>query len=165
MPPTREAITSLPIVPSVLAALDEARAACADADYGFFTPHLLLALLELPDSEVAKCFDETRPGLAERWKGLMHRYQERARAGEFGDYPRFRRFDWDHRGDVWRAKQLALSDDRPVVDDLYLLLGVLTNPRSGTVRQLAEDLGEADYDRLYQITSDRARARDLRHLQ
>lgn len=152
---------SLPILPNVVAALDKARQACAIWHLSFVTPNLLLTLLELPDSEAAKCFDRTRPGLAEEWCELLLTYIDRALEGEFGDLPSFRMFDWDERPDVCRAKELAHMDGKPAVDELYLLLGVLDNQRSKTRRELAEYLGEKDYSRLRQITSERAVARDI----
>lgn len=65
---------SLPILPNVLAALNEARKRCKELNHRFVTPHILLALLEIPDSEAAKCFDQTRLGLAEEWRRLLRIY-------------------------------------------------------------------------------------------
>jgi len=153
---------SLPILPNVLAALNEARKKCKELNHRFVTPHILLALLELPDSEAAICFDQTRPGLAEEWRYLLRVYMERALKGDFGEFPDFLEFEWDHRRDSGLGLQLAWLDGQPAVDELYLLLGILENRgRSKTRRELEEYLGTEDFDQLRQITSERARARDL----
>lgn len=153
----RAEVIAIPISPAILDALESARQACEAADRKFVTPHLLLALLNLPQSKVAACFDQVESGLAQEWRELLIAYHERAiQDEEFGAY---RKFDWDHRGEVWRAKQLALHDNWPAVDDLYLLLGVLNNQWSKTRRELAEYLGAAGYERLCQV-ADRMRAAD-----
>jgi len=155
--PRREAVIAIPIAPAVLAALEMARAACMAANRKFVTPHLLLALLDIPNSRVSHCFDQAKPGLARKWQGFLREYQNWAVSNEeFGAY---RGFDWDGRREVLRAKEIAWEDEMVEVDELYLLLGILDNQRSKTRRELAEYLGMEDFENLCRV-SERMREAD-----
>lgn len=146
---TRAEVASIPIASAVLETLEAARMSCEAADRKFVTKHLLLALFELPDSKVARCFDEARIGLAREQYESLRAY--RAWAIERDNFGSYRKFDWDHRYEVWQAKELARQNDAIVVDELYLLLGILGNQRSRTRRELAEWLGEEDYAYLCRV--------------
>lgn len=149
-------IASLPIAPNVLEALNNAREVWAEANLKFLTPPLLLVILELPDSKAAECFDQTRSGLAERWRGLLRRYQERALQGEISEFPPFQPFEWAELFSVYAANRLARHSGAQSIDELHLLHGILAHPSSRTRRELAEELGVEDYDRLRQIVRDRS---------
>lgn len=155
--PPRTEVIAIPMAPDVLDILEMARGSCETANRKFVTPHLLLALLDMPDSKVAQCFDQARPGLAREWQELLRAYQDRARNDETFD--RYRRFDWDHRWDVRRAKEIVWQDAKAEVTELYLFLGVLDNQRSKTRRELVEYLGVEDFDNLCQV-ADRMREAD-----
>lgn len=113
---SRPEVISIPIAPAVLDGLEMARMSCEAANRRFVTPHLLLALLDLPNSRVARCFDQAKPGLAHEWQELLREYQERAIHDETFD--RYRKFDWDNRPDVRRGKELSLLDGAEAVDEL-----------------------------------------------
>lgn len=64
---------------------------------------------------------------------------ERSLNGDFGEFPAFQEFDWDHRRDSGLGLQLAWLDGQPAADEVYLLLGILENRgRSKTRRELKE---------------------------
>jgi hypothetical protein len=146
---TRENIASIPFTPVVRDALDAARASCAAIDRRFFTPYLLLALFNVPDSKAAWCFDCVKAGLADRWRRILIAYREDRAQDETST--KYKKFDWNDRRDVWQAKQLTWLDGRATVDELYLLLGILYNDQSETRHELAQYLGQEDYERLHQL--------------
>lgn len=147
--PSRAEVSAYPIAPSVLKALERARQACETANQKFVTPHLLLALLDLPNSQVTQCFNQAKANLANEWRELLEAYRERALSNEtFGEYLEV---DWNRRKDVWRSKELALHEGVQAVTELYLLRGILDNPRSKTRRELEEYLGTERYEYLCQV--------------
>jgi hypothetical protein len=157
-PPPSDRVASIAIVPAVLDALEAARISCVTAKRKFATPHLLLSILDLPDSKVARCFDQVKPGLAHEWHELLESYQ--AHAIEDENYDSYRPFDWDNRYEVRRAKEIAWRGGMPVVDELYLLLGILDNHKSKTRRELAEYLGAKGYEHLCQVANRMVEAED-----
>jgi hypothetical protein len=142
-------VASMPLSLAVREALDAMRESCAATDRYFTTPYLLLALLDLPNSSVAWCFDQISSRLSDHWRRLLTTYQkQRVQDGASGNY---REFNWNDRDDVSLAKQLASIDGAPAVNELYLFLGILGNLHSGTRLELIERLGPDDYGRLRQL--------------
>jgi hypothetical protein len=130
-------------------ALDGSRTSCEARDRAFYTSDLLLALLDMPRSRTADCFEETRVGLVRdmrKWLSEMNPAQV---------HP-FQPFEWIERPDVQAAQDLAILDASPVVTEIYLLLGVLGS-ESGTRGRLEKFLGSEDYNRLYAVTNARRR--------
>ncbi len=147
--PSLAEVSAYPIAPSVLKALERERQECEAANRKFVTPHLLLALLTFPNSQVAQCFNQAKRNLANEWRELLEAYRERAVNNEaFGEYLEV---DWNRRRDVLRSKELALLEGAQAVTELYLLRGILDNPRSKTRRELEEYLGMKRYEYLWQI--------------
>jgi hypothetical protein len=133
----------VPIAGDLRHALNDARLKCRMADRAFYTPDVLLALLEMPEGRVTRCFEAVRNGLGQEIDLRLRGYAAgltRDAAGPYVD------FDWTERDDVRRAQQLAWQDGASTVNDAYLLLGVLDTP-SNTQRQLANLLG-SDSERL-----------------
>ncbi len=129
-------------------ALNAERTSCEAMKRKFLTPHVLFALLELPDSKVTECFEETSRGLAQEWR---ERYEYVRGPASEGCYPRFEKFDWDDRFEVRQAKEIAYHDGKRKVGALHLLLGVLDKPRSRTQRELGERLGPEGLRRMRKI--------------
>jgi hypothetical protein len=119
-------------------ALDAARESCANADRRLMTPDVLLALLNLMDHSVEVCFATVTPGLPDRLRKSLSAYLT-ASADKFGPFVPFK---WDEREDIRRAKFYAWANDAPVVTGPALLLGLLDDTSSQTIRQLNELLGE-----------------------
>ena len=118
----------------------------------FFTPDLLLALLDIPNSRTVECFDEVQAGLGRRVREWLSRNVSALNASPVRP---FEPFEWTERQDIQLAQDLALIDGAAAVSEVYLLLGVLGS-ESGTRQQLAALLGP-DYDRLYEVASQRRR--------
>jgi hypothetical protein len=135
---------------AVRAALDGARAACASKGRAFYTPDLLLALLDLPGGRVAACLDVARPGASTEVRSWL--YEKHADLAT--DTHSFQPFEWVERPEVRRAQELAFADGTGIVSEAHLLLAVLDSD-SSTGRGLAQLLG-AKYERLREA-ADRAR--------
>ena len=112
----------LPIEAAVLRNLEDARLKCQVADREFYTPDLLLALIEIPGGRVARCFELVQKGLGEDIRRRLRHYADSLRADAAGPY---RVFDWTERPDVQRAQLLAWQAGASALSDLDLLLGVL----------------------------------------
>jgi hypothetical protein len=145
----RAHVASFPLTGAVSEALEAARATCKTTDRYFHTPDLLLAILDLPNSRVARCFEETKPGFSREWRRKLIAYRQRVIADD--KFRKYKDFDWADRADVFRAKALAWLDEQLAADELYLLLGILSNHRSGTRLDMEAYLGAQGYGRLCQI--------------
>jgi hypothetical protein len=117
-------------------ALNAARDACQAQHRAFYTSDVLLALLDLSGGRVTGCFDTVRPGLAS-----SIREQLVATLDDDRQHEQFVPFAWLERSDVQLAGQYAISDGRPVVSDMHLLLAILDG-ESATNRWLKRLLGE-----------------------
>lgn len=140
---------TIPYSSPLIKALEAARVACETADNKLFTPHLLFALLEMPQSKAARCFNLVQPGLAQRLRLGLRAYIASAIVNE--QFPAFEPFDWADRADFKRAQEVAASLGALTLTDLHLLLGMLES-ESSTRQQLA-DLG-ADLDLVTQLAND-----------
>ena len=136
---------------AVRQALDAARTSCEAKHRAFYTPDLLLALLDMPRSRTTSCFDETRAGLA---GDVRERLSRRINGLNTNPVHPSHPFEWPERPEVQVAQDLAALDRSPVVTEIYLLLGVLGS-ESSTRTELEEHLGSDDYDRLCAITNGR----------
>jgi hypothetical protein len=131
--------------------------ACKLADHAFATPHMLLALLEIPGSRAAACFELAQGGLAEHFRqGLRGDMQ---RIYQKGGQPPFRPFEWIERFEVRRGIELAIQFQAPRVSEAYILLGILENQSSKMRQAMAEHLGPVLYERLCRAA--RARVKGL----
>jgi hypothetical protein len=142
---------SIPLSGVVRLSLDAAVALCRARNRSFYTPDLLIALLDMPRGRTADCFDETRAGLARRVHEALDADLRKMNPSQV--LP-FQPFEWTERPDVRLAQDLALVDASAVVTEIYLLLGVLGSD-SGTRRRLIELLEPEGYDRLCAIANDR----------
>ena len=135
----------------LLAVLNLQKEACRQRDVPFFTPNLLLALLEMSGSVAQRALDNLRPKLAIDLKRQLRSYI--AALSGTGIGVSFSDFRWEERADVQKAQQLALRDGRDKVTERYLLLGVL-GIESNTQQGLKDLLGEGDFCRLVEIILD-----------
>lgn len=127
---------------AVQQALDAARESCMRQARAFYTFDLLLAILDLPGSRVAACFDE----LGQDWT-IKTRDNLLAMPDPSKHPDPFMSFDWPQRDDVRRAWQYALEDGLPDINELQLLLAVMDSTTSETNVWLRRFLGE-DYGQL-----------------
>ncbi len=143
--PGASALEALPLASNVHAPVDAALTACEASNRAFYTPDLMLALLEVPGNRVGWCFNQVQPGLARS-------VQERLRVGlartPIHEFQPFQP-DFDSRPDVGWAQRFARRDRAAVVTELHLFLGVLVT-ESNTQRQLKRLLG-AGFARLEQV--------------
>lgn len=133
----------VPLAAVVRQALDAARASCQARNQRFFTPNLLLALLELPANRVGSCFDAIRPCLATWLRDRLRRHLATADVGPFVP------FEWEERRDVVWTQNLVGQTGTRAITDLHLSAAAL-DTKSNTKRQLAKRLG-SDFDRLRKI--------------
>jgi hypothetical protein len=136
-------------------ALDAARTSCAARGRPFYTPDLLIALLDIPNSRTAQCLEEVQPGLAQRVREWL---DKSLRAVSEGRESLFHSFEWNERPDVQLAQDLAFSDGMAVVTEVYMLLGVLGS-ESNTRSRLAVFLGPV-YDHLCVAANARRRSNE-----
>jgi hypothetical protein len=141
---------SVPMAGALRSVLDVARDSCASKGRAFYTPDLMLALIDLPGGRTVVCLEVARPGASKEVRAWLY---ETIAALSDGADP-FRPFEWIERPEVRRAQELASADGTGIVTDLHLLLAVLEG-ESSTSRGLAQVLG-AHYDRLRSKT-DQAR--------
>jgi Clp amino terminal domain, pathogenicity island component len=125
----------IPLAAHLRSALDQARDACRVTDTPFYTPHLLLALIDAPDAIASDCLDARRPGLADDLRARLVRYVTTV---EFESG--FIAFHWTEREDIRAAQRLAANVGSPAVETGLLLAAVLETP-SNTQQQLRELLG------------------------
>jgi hypothetical protein len=136
----------MPIEPNLLDLMEKMRSDCESADRRFYTPHLLLALLELPSSHVTQCFNEVRPGSAEAWRQNLRRYRDKAKQDP--RHPKYRPFEWNARPDIRSAGLQARQMGASQITELQVLVSILTSDRdSRTQRELMQYFGN-DYERL-----------------
>ena len=141
-------VGKLPIASTLLAFLNYQRELCQQKNVPFFTPSLLLSLLEIPEGVMQYSLDALKAGLAREYKQHIRRYLE-------GILPRatimpFKQFDWEEREDIRRAQRLAAQEGSPVVTDKHLLLALLET-RNKTINSLRNSLGEEQFDKLLHI--------------
>lgn len=129
----------LPLAGAVREALDAARASCAAKNRAFYTPDLLLALLDMPNSQILSCIEEIEAGLGHRLRIVLVRSTSTTVLTVRRPDP-FQPFEWVERQDIRDAQDLAAAADSPVVTDIHLLLAVL-NGKSTTRTHLATLLG------------------------
>jgi hypothetical protein len=134
----------VPLAGELQRALDASYAACRATNSPFYSPHLLLVLLDLEDGVVRACFDQTEPGLASQVRNRLARYVADLDAGTG---PGFVEFGWIERDDIRRAQRVAAELESPVVTAPLLLAALLATP-SNTVNQLRAWLGPEQVDQL-----------------
>jgi hypothetical protein len=126
----------IPIAPFVQDALEAALARCRSNNVMFFTPHVLVALLDIEGGRVRACVDSLDGDLP---RVMVKRLTNYVRRYDAGRQP-FKAFSWTERDDIRRAQQIAASYDLRAVDDLCLFVGVLEG-QSRTVTALENLLG------------------------
>jgi hypothetical protein len=126
----------VPIAPYVQEVLDAVLARCRADNVRFFTPHVLVALLDIKGGRVQPCLDsldgEEAGVMVARLRNYVRRNDPRRQ--------RFRVFSWDERDDVRRAQQIAAGYGLRAVNDLCLFVAVLEG-RSQTISSLEKSLG------------------------
>jgi hypothetical protein len=141
----QETLASLiPFSAALSQALEMSVQLCRDEDTPYYTPHMMLALLEMPNSVVGKCLNAGRPRLADNIRNQALAYitqLKRVHGGHFAS------FLWRQRDDVHRAQLFALRHSHSVVTDASLFLGML-NSSSRSIADLKEQLTEGEWERL-----------------
>jgi hypothetical protein len=138
----RVVVPAVPLTRELEAALNDSYELCYATNTPFYTPHLLLALLNARDGAVHRCFDEVEPGFGNEIQTQLAAYVANP-PGE-GSFVAFR---WLEREDIRRAQDLAAEVWSPVVTSPLLLVAVL-DTSSRTQRQLLTRLGSEGLKRL-----------------
>ncbi|MFZ0592624.1 MAG: hypothetical protein WAM39_19355 [Bryobacteraceae bacterium] len=128
------------IEPTLRIALENERSECAKKDVPFQTPSVLLALLNVPGSTLAKALDEIKRDLSTKLLGLVNAHLE-IQTQAAGTSIGFRPFRWDERADMQAARKLAALDRSGLILQKHVLLAVLEG-NSRTKQDLEEALGE-----------------------
>lgn len=148
----------VPIAPFVEKALDAALAQCRSKNVRFFTPHVLVALLDIEGGRVQACLDSVDGDVArvmvDKLRSYVGRYDARRAP--------FRAFSWAQRDDIRRAQQIAAGYDLHAVDDLCLFVAVLEG-RSQTVAALEKRLGATRFHALRAIAKRSLGAQEYGH--
>jgi hypothetical protein len=141
---SQAAFAPVPLAATLRRALDAARSSCQARNHEFRTPHLLLALLEMPFSKASQCFEAVELGRAAWARERLGRY-----VANHTDEP-FIEFDWKELVDIAKAQEFARQTRTLAVTDAHLLAAILAG-ESATVQQLAHQLGP-QFERLLEIT-------------
>ncbi|MEK6234362.1 MAG: protein kinase [Planctomycetales bacterium] len=124
----------------LLAALNDSRDACAARNVLYRTPHLLLAMLEVPSSQAANLFDQIHPGLETQIRDWLSDATQEYKSEQDGGKP-FVPFLWGDRADVQAAQELAARDAVGSMNETHLLRAVLESG-SSTAHELKNWLDE-----------------------
>lgn len=144
----RGSAQQLPLIErSLLAILNLQKEQCRRDDSAFFTPHLLLALLDIPNGAAQWSLNSLKPDLATEVKRRLEQFAVTSLKKNGEPYSDFQ---WEDRADVQKAQKLALRDRHKTVTEKQLLLGILET-ESTTVKGLRSFLGEDDFHKLLQI--------------
>jgi hypothetical protein len=150
----RETMASLiPFSAALSQALEMSVQLCKDADTPYYTPHMVLALLQMPDSVAGKCLSVARSQLADIIRHQLLTYTTQLKQRHGGH---FTPFLWRERDDVRRAQLFALQNSQKVVTPAALFLGML-NTSSKSMAELKAQLTEVEYERLRNATWTAAR--------
>jgi Clp amino terminal domain, pathogenicity island component len=133
---------ALPLSAELEAALDASYAGCRATNTRFYTPNLLLALLDSRDGVARACFNRVESGLSGEVRARLAGYVANPGAGQG-----FVAFRWPEREDVRTAQLLAAEAGSPVITPACLLAAVLETP-SSTREQLLAFLGTERFERL-----------------
>ena len=133
---------AVPLSAELERALDASFERCRDTDTRYYTPHMLLVLIDLGDGVVRSCFDRVEPGLAGQIRTEVAHYVAEAYARAAEPFIAFR---WRERNDVRRAQRLAAEAESPIVTSGLLFAGVL-DTESSTQKQLRARLGPPRVD-------------------
>ena len=134
----------VPLAPSLLAVIEEAKQLFASNDSPLYTPNLLLALLNSPDNVAKRCFNRVEPNLADRVTRSLRSFIDGLKSSGFVA------FDWSQREDIQAAQRLARRERVPQVTKKYLLLGMLETP-SKTNTDLVNYLGKDKFEKLVRL--------------
>lgn len=142
---------SIPIDRALLAILNIQKDLHRQNNVPFFTPSLLIVLLEMPNSVARYSLETLKSGLTGELQKRLKSYVAAAPTSAAG--ASFVDFQWEDRADVRLAQQQALKEGSIVVTERHLLLGILET-KSNTQQGLKDMLGEGDFRRLIQIVRD-----------
>lgn len=132
---------------SLLALLELCKESCKRNNSPIYTPHLLLALLEIDSGVAQRAFNQLRPGLANEQRKKLRKFI-REKLPQYNKQV-FVEFDWMDREDIQQAQKIATKGGATSVTEKYLLLGMLET-NSSTVKSLRKQLGE-EFDDLKAI--------------
>jgi hypothetical protein len=136
LPRSPSSSADIPLAGEVRAALDRQRQYCQAVGRAFFTPDLLVALLDMPGRRVVFCFENAHPN----GRGLIGELRRWVAGLRVEDAGPFVPFNWTKRPDIRRAQDIAAGFGAPAVTDALLLLGVLET-ESKTRADLAAQFG------------------------
>jgi hypothetical protein len=144
----RAAIKELAPWPSIdaalLAVLNRQKENCRQANVPFHTPSLFLALLDIPEGVTSLALESLQSGLTDHLRETLRSYVFQA----LPTYQRsFSDFHWEEREDVQKAQQWARKEDKNIVTERHLFLGIL-EAKSNTQQSLKNRLGEEKFQTL-----------------
>ena len=138
----------LPLDQHVAGVLNVVKVSCRSSNMSVYTPHILLALLEIRGGLAERSFERLRPGLADEVKRRLVAYLDAMNSTE--GIQGYVDFEWEDRPEVQTAQLKAWQEGANSVTDRTLLLGILTG-QSKTKQSLQEFLGTEAFHRLIAI--------------
>ncbi|HEV2567860.1 alpha/beta hydrolase [Sphingomonas sp.] len=138
------------IEPELRGRLDRRLLACSTAGLPFRAFHKLDAVFSMQTGFAASVLGGVKPGGFESvrdWLREAVRTQSSSEPGEEHALPPI-----EEDAHLEAAAELAAAERAKAVDERHLLLAILADRASGTVRQLAEFLGDAGFDRFVDAT-------------
>lgn len=122
------------LTPELAAAYNRILNFCRRGNIRFRTFHRVVALMQLPSGFVQACFDEVTPGLGERIETWLVRQAEK-RGEAYVDVDIFS----DPLSQA--AAAIAEAENAPAIDERHVLLAMLEQGDSGTIRAIKESIG------------------------
>ncbi|MCA8970020.1 MAG: hypothetical protein KDC95_09565 [Planctomycetes bacterium] len=127
--------------------LNVQRDSCLAKQVGFYTPHVLKALLSVRDGIVERLIEQVSSGATAQLRRALEGWSERQAKDEAAS---LQAAAWESREDVQAAVDLAANAGAQIVLDQHLLLAVLRG-NSRTVKDLKSCLVDGALDRLVAI--------------
>lgn len=142
---------SIKFARNLLDAIEASKTRCRQAGLRYLTPHLLLALLQIPDGFARRCFDEVVAGLAGKVVRSLQVYVEqelprlaKGVSEEGAEGYRWRDFSWSELESIRVGADIASHERSPLVTTRHVLLGFLRSD-SITAGDLRMKLGEQKF--------------------
>ncbi|MCA1568572.1 MAG: TIR domain-containing protein [Acidobacteria bacterium] len=142
---------SIKFARNLLDAIEASKTRCRQTGLQYLTPHLLLALLQIPDGFARRCFDEVVAGLAGKVVRSLQVYVEqelprlaKGVSEEGAEGYRWRDFSWSELESIRVGADIASQERSPLVTTRHILLGFLRSD-SITVGDLRMKLGEEKF--------------------
>lgn len=145
----RALVYALPILVEIERALKQQIKGCEERNVPFRTPHILLALLQLPESFSVFCLNQVQLDFAQFVKQKLIDFV--ARQPEREKNYSFQQTDLNQNEIILAAKELAFHEAAPLVTERHILCALLETQNLNTIEMIRSKLGAARFAQLVEI--------------